>query len=138
VGIHYQNASNGKSVFLTFGLESIKAADRNTVVKRVMDWFAGTASVKTSNVASSIAISNYPNPVSKNTTFNYSLTDRGSVTLAIYDVMGREVSRLVSGETQDQGTYTADFDASKLANGSYTYVLSAGANKVTGTMTVTK
>lgn len=138
VGMHFMNPSGGKSVFLTFGLESVKAADRNAVVKRVMDWFAGVASVKTSDDASSVKISNYPNPVARSTKFDYSLTERGLVNLAIYDVMGREVSRLVSNEMEDQGTYTADYDASRLANGSYTYILTTGSNKVVGTMTVTK
>ena len=52
--------------------------------------------------------------------------------------MGREVSRLVSNETEDAGTYSADYDASHLASGSYTYVLTAGSKKVVGSMTVTK
>jgi hypothetical protein len=128
----------GKVVYLAFELESLPAADRTNVSKRIIDWFNGAASVKTSNNATDVKIANYPNPVSKNTTFNYSLTQRGTVNLAIYDVMGREVSRLVSNETQDQGTYTADFDASHLATGSYTYVLTTNGNKVTGTMAVTK
>jgi hypothetical protein len=138
IGMHYKNESNGKSVMLTFDLEAVKAADRNSVVKRVMDWFDGVSSVKTSNEASAMKISNYPNPVSKSTKFDYSLTERGLVNLAIYDVMGREISRIVSNETEDAGTYTADYDASHLSNGSYTYVLTTGSNRVVGTMTVTK
>ncbi len=138
IGIHSQNGSGGKNVMLTFDLEAIKSTDRNSVVKKVLDWFDGVASVKTSNDASALKIANYPNPVAKNTTFNYSLTEVGIVNLAVYDVMGREVGKLVSNEMQDKGTYTADFNASSLANGSYTYVLTSGTNKVTGTMTVTK
>jgi hypothetical protein len=138
VAMHYMNSTSGKSVMLTFELENVKTADRNTVVKRVMDWFAGVASVKTSNNAFDVKITNYPNPVTKATKFDYSLTERGIVNLALYDVMGREVSSIVSNETEDAGTYSADYDASNLANGSYTYVLTTGSKKVVGTMTVTK
>ncbi len=138
VGLHYMNAQNGKTVMLTFGLENVKTADRNMVTKRIMDWFDGVSSVKTSDVAADVTITNYPNPVTKSTKFDYSVTDRGIVNLAVYDVLGREVSRVVSNEAEDAGTYSADFDASHLANGSYTYVLTTGSKKVTGTMTVTK
>jgi thiol-disulfide isomerase/thioredoxin len=131
-------SGSGKVVYLSYEIESLPTAERNTVSKRIIDWFNGVAAVRTSNDASTLKIINYPNPVSTNTTFNYSVTDNGMVNLSVYDVMGREVSRIVSNEMQDKGSYTADFNASKLAAGSYTYVLTSGTNKVTGTMTVTK
>jgi hypothetical protein len=51
-------------------------------------------------------------------------------------VMGREVARIISNESHSIGTYEAALDASKLSNGTYTYVLSAGMQKSTGTMIV--
>jgi hypothetical protein len=142
-GFRYDNGSGQRAVYLdmNFGLVSGTAnvTGATKLMSQSMDFLVnGISSVKTSDQATSVKITNYPNPVSKNTTFNYSLTERGTVNLAIYDVLGRQVSRLVSNETEDLGTYTADFDASHLAAGSYTYILTSGTNKVTGTMTVTK
>ena len=42
---------------------------------------------------------NYPNPFNPVTTINYDLPQEGTVRLIIYDVMGREVTRLVNGFT---------------------------------------
>jgi hypothetical protein len=98
----------------------------------------GVASVKTSNEATTLSLSNYPNPAWSSTKIVYSITERTPVTLAVYDVMGREVSRLVSGEMQDAGSYEADLNVTKLPSGSYTYKLSAGEKTMTGTLTVAK
>ena len=103
-----------------------------------LDWFAGVASVRVSDNATSVAVTNSPNPVVDMTKFTYSVTEPTVVSLAVYDVMGREVARVVSNESHSMGTYEAEFDASKLANGNYTYVIFAGDEKVTGTMIVQK
>jgi len=42
---------------------------------------------------------NYPNPFNPVTTINYDLPQEGTVRLIVYDVMGREVTRLVNGFT---------------------------------------
>ena len=42
---------------------------------------------------------NYPNPFNPVTTINYDLPQDGTVRLIIYDLMGREVTRLVNGFT---------------------------------------
>lgn len=60
----------------------------------------------------------HPNPFSKQTTFNYTVASEGQVRFAIYDLLGKEVVRLVD-EVQKQGSYTLMFDASKLSGGGY-------------------
>jgi hypothetical protein len=94
--------------------------------------------VKTSDVASNVSVTNFPNPVAKTTTFTYAVTEPTVVSLAVYDVMGREVANVISNESHSTGTYETDLNASKLSNGAYTYVLTAGAQKVSGTMLVQK
>jgi hypothetical protein len=84
------------------------------------------------------AISNYPNPVSNTTTFSYYMVKSGPIRLCVYDLIGREVACIVDTKMKDPGLYTADFNASKLVNGSYTYVLTTGSNTVSGTMVVFK
>jgi len=63
---------------------------------------------------------NYPNPFNPTTTINYQLPKPGLVTLKIYDILGREVATL-ENEQKDQGRYSVNFDASRLASGVYIY-----------------
>ncbi len=65
---------------------------------------------------------NFPNPFNPVTTINYQLPQNGSVTLKIYDILGKEVATLVN-EQKNQGRYSVNFDASKLASGVYIYRL---------------
>ncbi len=82
---------------------------------------------------------NYPNPFNPSTTINYSIpnithpsissregkerSDRGvSVTLNVFDILGREVTTLVKKE-QAPGSYQVQFDARKLPGGVYFYRL---------------
>jgi len=52
---------------------------------------------------------NYPNPFNPITTIKYSIKEHGPVSLKIYDVAGRLVKTLISGE-KDRGAYTALWD----------------------------
>lgn len=68
---------------------------------------------------------NYPNPFNSSTTISYSIPHSDFVTLKIYDVLGREIQPLVN-EFQKPGTYSANFDATKLSSGIYLYKLNVG------------
>ncbi|MGE5401519.1 MAG: T9SS type A sorting domain-containing protein [Ignavibacteriales bacterium] len=68
---------------------------------------------------------NYPNPFNPTTSIKYQLPEAGYVTLKVYDVLGNEVSTLVS-EFQNPGSYNATFDGKNLASGIYLYKLSQG------------
>jgi hypothetical protein len=82
---------------------------------------------------------NYPNPFNPTTTIGFTIpalspnpspNERGdgvSVTLKVYDVIGREVATLVN-EVKEVGSYDVKFDASKLSSGMYFYTLKAGNN----------
>lgn len=65
---------------------------------------------------------NFPNPFNPTTTIQYELKETGFVSLIVYDILGRQIVNLVN-ETQSQGRYSIDFDASSLSSGSYLYVL---------------
>jgi Secretion system C-terminal sorting domain/Sortilin, neurotensin receptor 3, len=65
---------------------------------------------------------NYPNPFNPVTNIKYSIVNSGFVKLAVYDMLGRELKSIVN-ENQRPGTYTAQFDASKLTSGVYFYRL---------------
>lgn len=68
---------------------------------------------------------NYPNPFNPSTSIRFQLPIASEVTLKVYDVLGREVSTLVSGATP-AGSHTVRWDASGLASGVYLYRLQAG------------
>jgi hypothetical protein len=68
---------------------------------------------------------NYPNPFNPVTTIRYGLPYRSEVILAMYDILGRQVSRLVDGEVE-AGYHDVRFDGTRLASGIYFYRLSAG------------
>jgi hypothetical protein len=69
---------------------------------------------------------NYPNPFNPATKINYDIPFDGKVSIAIYDMTGREVAKLVN-EIQPAGYYTIQFNASKMTSGVYFYrIISEG------------
>jgi hypothetical protein len=69
---------------------------------------------------------NYPNPFNPATSINFSIPEKGNVSLNVFDVNGRKVAELFNGE-KEPGNYNISFDASKLSSGVYFYQLrSAG------------
>ncbi len=67
---------------------------------------------------------NYPNPFNPVTHINFALPKAGFVTLTIYDMLGREVTKLTS-QQYNAGNYTIDWDASNVPTGVYIYRLQA-------------
>jgi parallel beta-helix repeat protein len=65
---------------------------------------------------------NYPNPFNPTTTINYQLPEFSKVQLIIYDVLGREIKKLVNAK-QPAGSYFVSFNASNLPSGVYFYRL---------------
>jgi hypothetical protein len=68
---------------------------------------------------------NFPNPFNPVTKIAYSIEKAGFVKLTVFDVTGREVQTLVNGNV-NSGSYSVDFDASKLNSGMYFYKLETG------------
>ncbi len=65
---------------------------------------------------------NYPNPFNPVTKINFAIPKQGFTTLKVYDLLGREVTRLVN-EMKTPGNYSIDFDATALSSGVYFYKL---------------
>lgn len=68
---------------------------------------------------------NYPNPFNPATQIGYSVSERGNVSLVVYDLLGREVASLVN-EVKEPGSYKVNFNASNLPSGVYTYRIQSG------------
>ena len=68
---------------------------------------------------------NYPNPFNPVTKINYDLPRDSKVKIVIYDILGREVKRLVNNELKTAGSYIVDFNAMNYASGVYFYRIEA-------------
>lgn len=63
---------------------------------------------------------NYPNPFNPTTTIKYQLKEDGFVSLKVYDILGKEIAKLVN-ENKNAGFYNTNFDAGNLSSGLYIY-----------------
>ena len=61
---------------------------------------------------------NYPNPFNPVSTIRYELPQASEVSLIVYDVLGREVARLVEGY-MEPGYHEVTWDAGNYASGIY-------------------
>jgi hypothetical protein len=68
---------------------------------------------------------NYPNPFNPSTTIRYRVTTNDVVKLKVFNSVGQVVATLVD-EQKAPGTYTATWDASSAASGTYFYRLEVG------------
>ena len=68
---------------------------------------------------------NYPNPFNPTTQIPYTLPQSNTVSLIIYDLSGKEVQTLVN-DYQTVGSYSVNFNASRLSSGIYFYQLKVG------------
>ena len=66
---------------------------------------------------------NYPNPFNPATKITYSVPQQSKVLLEVFDLLGRKVATLVN-DNRPAGTFTVEFDGSKLVTGLYIYRLS--------------
>lgn len=69
---------------------------------------------------------NYPNPFNPVTNIEYQIPVAGKVVLKVYDILGREVSKLVN-EEKAAGKYAVQFNGSDLPSGVYIYRMQSGS-----------
>ena len=72
---------------------------------------------------------NYPNPFNPVTSITYELPLKSHVQLAIYDLTGKEVIKLVN-EFKDSGKHGVKWNGSRISSGIYFYVLDTPSNKL--------
>jgi hypothetical protein len=80
---------------------------------------------------------NYPNPFNPSTIISFGIPVSAQVTLKVYNSLGEEVAELVN-DYMGAGTYTYNFDASKLPSGNYVYTLQTGDQLISKKMTLIK
>jgi len=81
---------------------------------------------------------NFPNPFNPRTTIVYSLPVACTVSLRVFDVIGRLITTLVNNRRQDAGNYEVPFEAANLASGVYFYDLQTAEYRTTKAMILIK
>jgi len=90
----------------------------NIYLDRICTGMCGTDGLD-ENIGKTIDLSIYPNPMKESTTIQFNLNKNSKVKIAIFDVLGREITTVVSKEL-NQGTYEYSVKRSQLmANGIY-------------------
>ncbi|HET6402663.1 MAG TPA: T9SS type A sorting domain-containing protein [Candidatus Kapabacteria bacterium] len=99
--------------------------------RRPLSEIFGTNAVEFATPAEQ-TISAYPNPASASVTLHYSLDGESTVSITIYDALGRVVARPVLGEMESAGAHEALFDTNSLPPGLYScrLQLAGGAEMV--------
>jgi len=69
---------------------------------------------------------NYPNPYNPITMIKYSVPERSTVTLKIFNILGKEIELLID-ESKEAGNYEVIWNAEGLPSGIYFYRLQAGS-----------
>ena len=67
---------------------------------------------------------NYPNPFNPSTTIKFAIPKRSLVNIKVYDITGKEIATLLN-DNKEAGTYSINFNASKLSSGVYFYKITS-------------
>ena len=71
-------------------------------------------------------LQNYPNPFNPTTKITYNIPRNAKIKLIVYDILGREIVRLINDELKLAGSYTIEFNGTNLPSGVYFYRLESG------------
>ncbi len=127
--VSVQFSAVGLSIGTYTGILKVNSNDPVNPVKnvgvRLNVGTTGTQNVSTGIPSEFTLDQNYPNPFNPTTNISFAIPQSSLVTLKIYDVLGKEVARLVN-ETKQAGYYEVNFDASNLGSGMYFYKIEAG------------
>ena len=148
--IHYEglfgsSTSPGSIIYLAFPFETIENEQvRKSLIGLTLNSFYGILDVSDPIVlpASILLHQNYPNPFNPTTTIIFELPAAEQVNLIIYDLLGREVVKLISDE-QMQGIIRKEWNGRDSGNklvssGIYIATLYTGTHKVSKKMTLLK
>ncbi len=103
-------------------------------------WLVERRTVATEGATASAALairSVHPNPAAGEATVAFELAEAGPVRLALYDVLGREVTLALEGP-RPAGPHTATVQTAGLASGVYVVRLAAGGEVQSQRITVTR
>jgi hypothetical protein len=84
-----------------------------------------------------IELSSYPNPFNSSITICYSLGEPSTVSIEIYDLLGRRIDNLSQGR-QQAGNHQVIWEANSLSSGAYFYRIHLEDFSYTGKMLLLK
>jgi unsaturated rhamnogalacturonyl hydrolase len=102
-----------------------------------------TSTVTSINDVSSCArsfvlLQNHPNPFNPITQIEFSIKEKGFITLKVCDILGRDVAMLFNGYAESGKMYRTEFQASQMSSGTYFSILQSGTQRVTKKMLLSK
>jgi len=116
-------AYSTSSAAYTGAENSLPAGDLNWFPSKKTDWENNTDVNEFSVIPSAFSLEqNYPNPFNPTTKITYSIPKESKVSLEVFNVLGQKVATLVNN-SQAAGSYSVNFNASKLSSGLYIYRL---------------
>ena len=120
-----QNPHGGNSIFSIYFVDAQNGW--LTASNGKICHYTGTTGVEENNNITTefLLTQNYPNPFNPSTTIEFTLPKTEYVELKVYNIVGKEVSTLVSNKL-NRGNHTYTFDGKNLASGVYYYQLLAG------------
>ncbi len=119
-------ATKGSTVVVTGYSELIMDNQESSSYISTVSHNWGSELESNSTVPSGFSLhQNYPNPFNPATSIQFDLAENSMVKLAIYDILGKEVSVLVNQQLE-AGVHNITFNAGKLSSGVYFYRLEAG------------
>lgn len=80
---------------------------------------------------------NYPNPFNPSTVISFTIPNNNFVTLAVYDMLGKQVA-LLKNQQMSAGSHDVSFNAANLSSGIYLYRLTVGQDMLTRKLTLIK
>jgi hypothetical protein len=121
--------STMKAYYCGFPLFCLDTLSAQALIDKVLDDFGevtGVGDPKASVPKRYNLYQNYPNPFNPVTIIQFDVPEVSDVSLVVYDVLGREVARLID-ERKSPGHYEVSFDANRQASGVYYYQMVAGS-----------
>lgn len=114
-----------ENLYIGFTIDSKDGKESGGLYRKPLEQFLVGIDEFSTQSKESLLDQNYPNPFTKATRINYTLTNPGFVNLKVYDLFGKEVKTLVN-EYQSLGIYSVKLDASHIQAGTYFYTLQLG------------
>ncbi|GAB5518594.1 MAG: hypothetical protein RhofKO_08450 [Rhodothermales bacterium] len=68
---------------------------------------------------------NYPNPFNPTTTLRFGIPEQSTVSITVFDLLGRQVATVLQAKELEAGWHTVEFDGQDLASGTYIYRMEA-------------
>jgi len=125
--ISYGRFPDGSSNWLSFSIPTPGFSNVDTAVEKHNNVSTGFDNLE----------QNYPNPFNLETTIRFTVKKPGRVILRLYDILGRDVRKLVD-DYYDRGQFQVKFDARNFSSGLYFYTIQIGNYQATKKMVYLK